>query len=228
MLTPDKVIAIDVYVSARVYGCGDGIVDFDEQCDGNSVSNNTCSLAGFSEGTLSCTSSCTYDTSACVVKNNSSIGGGSGGGVPNFGQTYDIFNIFKKESSITLGDLEKMILPKNSVIFEGISKPYTDVYLLYNKKIIDVAISDYNGRYSLSAINIRNQRNIFTVSGETGQKRFEVDMFSNSIVKFDNISFLSIIKAKIAIIINDYIYKYDFDINKNQTRLLNQTLFDKK
>jgi hypothetical protein len=43
--------------------CGDGILDAGEQCDGASVGGATC---GGCAGTVSCTASCTLDTSACT------------------------------------------------------------------------------------------------------------------------------------------------------------------
>ncbi len=45
--------------------CGNGIIEGDEQCDSSNFNEQTCSTFGYSLGTLSCTPSCTIDTSNC-------------------------------------------------------------------------------------------------------------------------------------------------------------------
>ncbi|HKZ34039.1 MAG TPA: hypothetical protein VJ142_02275 [Candidatus Nanoarchaeia archaeon] len=50
--------------------CGNGALETGEQCDGNSLGGQTCSGLGFVAGTLSCTDSCTFDTSACFDFSN--------------------------------------------------------------------------------------------------------------------------------------------------------------
>ena len=52
-----------------VSDCGNGIPEAGEQCDGNSpaqLNNASCISLGYSAGTLTCTGSCTYNTSACT------------------------------------------------------------------------------------------------------------------------------------------------------------------
>lgn len=56
-----------VSVSALVLGCGEGIVNFDEQCDSSNLGGKTCTALGFLDGELTCNSSCTFNTSACLV-----------------------------------------------------------------------------------------------------------------------------------------------------------------
>jgi hypothetical protein len=51
-------------------GCGNGFIDGTEQCDGSDLGGATCSGQGFDGGTLSCTSSCTFDTSDCAQCGN--------------------------------------------------------------------------------------------------------------------------------------------------------------
>lgn len=55
-----------IEISAIVPGCGDGIVNFDEQCDGVDLGGNSCSLLGLPSGQLLCSPQCTYITSACT------------------------------------------------------------------------------------------------------------------------------------------------------------------
>lgn len=45
--------------------CGNGNINPGEQCDGSELGGATCVSQGFDSGTLSCTSSCQIDTSAC-------------------------------------------------------------------------------------------------------------------------------------------------------------------
>ena len=69
-----KVSADSVSISASVTGiCGNGVVDAGEQCDGSNLNSQTCVTRGFTGGALSCTASCTFDTSSCT----SSSGGGT-------------------------------------------------------------------------------------------------------------------------------------------------------
>jgi len=52
------VVGVDGY-------CGDGRRAGSEQCEGSDLGGATCESVGFGRGTLACTGSCTYDTSAC-------------------------------------------------------------------------------------------------------------------------------------------------------------------
>ena len=46
--------------------CGDGAINGSDQCDGKLLNNASCMSLGFTSGTLKCSDTCTYDTSACV------------------------------------------------------------------------------------------------------------------------------------------------------------------
>lgn len=63
------------------YYCGDGFRDPGETCDGADLNSATCASQGFDAGTLSCSSSCAYNTSACTTSSGGG-GGGGGGGAP--------------------------------------------------------------------------------------------------------------------------------------------------
>jgi len=47
--------------------CGNGVIETGEDCDGTNLGGASCTSLGFSGGTLSCSSTCTYDTSACTT-----------------------------------------------------------------------------------------------------------------------------------------------------------------
>ena len=66
--------------------CGDWVIDFGEQCDGNNLNNKSCATLGFTTGTLSC-KGCKFDTSACetcgdgkITKSEQCDGKNLGGG----------------------------------------------------------------------------------------------------------------------------------------------------
>lgn len=47
--------------------CGNSITDQGEQCDGSNLGGNSCLSLGYDYGDLSCTESCTFDTSNCGI-----------------------------------------------------------------------------------------------------------------------------------------------------------------
>lgn len=55
--------------NCQFLACGDGTVDVFEECDLSSADplTESCGSLGFDSGDLSCTSDCTFDTSACVA-----------------------------------------------------------------------------------------------------------------------------------------------------------------
>jgi hypothetical protein len=61
-------------------GCGDGVAqpELGEECDGDDLRGFSCQSFGFSSGQLSCSFSCTFDTSGC----RTTYPGGGGGTYP--------------------------------------------------------------------------------------------------------------------------------------------------
>jgi cysteine-rich repeat protein len=53
--------------------CGNQAIDGDEECDGQDFGSASCSDFGFDSGMLSCTSSCTIDTSGCLACNQDGL-----------------------------------------------------------------------------------------------------------------------------------------------------------
>ena len=62
-------------VMASSFVCGNGVIEYGEQCDGEDLDEQTCVTRGYASGTLTCNSNCTFNTSNCA-----SGGGGGGGG----------------------------------------------------------------------------------------------------------------------------------------------------
>ncbi len=59
-------------------GCGNGVVDDGEQCDGGNLNGFSCTDLGYSGGTLACDPvTCTYDASGCM--NDGGTTGGTTG-----------------------------------------------------------------------------------------------------------------------------------------------------
>ena len=52
--------------SCQAATCGNGVAEFGEQCDGESLQGQTCQTEGFTYGKLACSGSCTLDTSKCT------------------------------------------------------------------------------------------------------------------------------------------------------------------
>jgi hypothetical protein len=63
-------------------GCGNGVIDDGEVCDGADLGGATCQATVGAGGTLACTSSCTLDTTGCTL-------GGCGDGVIDDGEVCD-------------------------------------------------------------------------------------------------------------------------------------------
>lgn len=57
-------------------GCGNGIVESDEDCDGSNLAGETCGTRGYGGGALGCTSSCTFDESGCSICGNGFVEAG--------------------------------------------------------------------------------------------------------------------------------------------------------
>ncbi|MDA3864587.1 MAG: hypothetical protein PF689_12040 [Deltaproteobacteria bacterium] len=45
--------------------CGNGAIDHNEQCDGDNLNQDSCESLGYTRGSLSCKSNCTFDYSGC-------------------------------------------------------------------------------------------------------------------------------------------------------------------
>jgi hypothetical protein len=70
-----------INISAVISGaCGNNVLDAGEQCDGSNLAGQSCAGLGYSGGTLSCNTNCTFNVSACTAASPPSGGGGGGGG----------------------------------------------------------------------------------------------------------------------------------------------------
>lgn len=60
--SPNSVIDATVKTSV----CGDGIIEGDEDCEGDDLAGHTCESLGFLGGELSCDDDCSFDISGCI------------------------------------------------------------------------------------------------------------------------------------------------------------------
>ncbi len=86
--------------------CGDGNVDAGEQCDGSNLANASCTTLGqgFTSGSLSCNSSCTFNTSMCLT--DSGDGGLIGGDNRHGAFLWNFFGQFASVFQAVVGFFE--------------------------------------------------------------------------------------------------------------------------
>lgn len=139
LLSAGAARAITVEITATVAGCGDGVIGSGEQCDGSDLGGATCSSQGFSGGTLSCSSACTFNTSQCTS------GGGGGGGYSS--------------TSITT-------IPNTNVVFTGRAYPRSTVTLLKDAQIVATTIASADANFQVTISNISGGNYLFSVYSE--------------------------------------------------------------
>ena len=117
--------------------CGNGILENGEQCDGSAFGGASCASQGFSGGTLSCNSNCTFNTSACT-----SGGGGGGGGGGGY------------------------VAPVTSAVFSGRAYPKSTVTLLKDAQIAAATIAGSDANFQISITDLSGGNYIFSVYSE--------------------------------------------------------------
>jgi len=120
----------DVVISARVAGCGDGIVDLGEDCDGSAMNGHTCVMEGFLSGSISCQVTCVVQTSACSMTPPSS------GGNPN--------------------PPVIVVVSSTNEIFTGYASPGSTVNIFQDGVIVATVIADSAGTFFAQINNIIN------------------------------------------------------------------------
>jgi hypothetical protein len=136
-----KVFALTVTITANVPGCGNNEIDVGEQCDGSDLGGSTCSSLGFSSGSLSCSSVCTFNTSSCT-----SSGGGGGGGGSSTPSTPTI--------------------PDTNVVFTGRAYPLSKVTILKDGQIVVTTIAGPDSNFTATISGLSTGNYTFAVYGE--------------------------------------------------------------
>lgn len=80
VVSPISTQALTVEITASVAGCGDESIGVGEQCDGSSLGGASCVSLGYGGGSLSCSGSCSFNTTACTIGGGGGGGGGGGSG----------------------------------------------------------------------------------------------------------------------------------------------------
>lgn len=136
--------AITVEITATVPGCGDGVIGVGEQCDGSNLGGASCTSQGFTGGSLSCTSACTFSTLQCT----NSSGGGSGSGRIGGGVSFP------------------PSIPTTNVVFIGKAYPKSTVTLLKDAQVVATTIADTNANFQMTLSNLSGGNYIFSVYSE--------------------------------------------------------------
>ncbi len=142
-LGPLFVHAITVEVTATVAGCGDDAIGSGEQCDGANLGGSSCSTQGFSGGSLSCSSACTFNTSACTTGNSNGNSGNSG----NAGYS-------------------PPAVPATNVVFSGRAYPLSRVSILKDGQLAVTTIAGPDSNFIATISGLSSGDYNFVVYGE--------------------------------------------------------------
>lgn len=151
-------------MTAIVPGCGNGILEMGEECDGADLAHASCQTKGFSAGSLSCTMSCTFNTTACFQATSSSSTGGGGGGDTGA-----------------------------QVILAGSAYPNSKVTVLKDAQVIATTIADDLAHFQVVVSNLSAGSYTFALYSEDSKKNrsalrtFPVTLTKNITDKIDSI-----------------------------------------
>lgn len=142
-LADDDGVTLTVTVSEYSAVCSNNIVDAGEQCDGLALGGATCVSQGFSSGSLSCNSNCTFNTSSCVSAAAAPLGGGGGGG-----------------SIVTSS------VGNSTVVFSGRAYPKSTVTLLKDAQVAASTIAGPDSNFVITLNNLSAGNFIFSIYAE--------------------------------------------------------------
>lgn len=137
LIGPSHVQALTVEISANVSGCGDEVIGVGEECDSSSLGGASCVSLGFSGGSLSCSSSCAFNTTSCTS------GGGGGGGSSGSGST-----------------------PSTNVVFSGRAYPLSTITILKDGQLILTTIAGPDSKFNATISGLSTGNYIFSVYSE--------------------------------------------------------------
>lgn len=129
-----------IMMTAVVPGCGNGLIEDGEECDGAELVGATCQTKGFVSGTLSCTSSCLYNVTTCEAAPTSSGGGGSSSSGGGGGSS-------RSQSSASINNTAQ-------VVFTGRAYPSSVVTVLVGAKTAATAVADGDGNFQVSVTGL--------------------------------------------------------------------------
>ncbi len=155
-----------VYIEALVPGCGNGVVEVGESCDGSNLAGNSCATIGFHSGTLSCSSLCTFVTTSCQINNVS------------------------QSSSATLPKIRSEVA--KTVVIEGLSSPRSMVYVLSNGIRVAQGMANESGYFQIPvARSTKNQHFSIVVETPSGLRggtfAFTLPSFGEGVFKVSDL-----------------------------------------
>jgi len=140
-------VSLTVTVSEAAV-CGNSAVETGEQCDGSDLGGATCVSRGYTSGSLSCNSNCTFNVSSCTsaAPSTPSSGGGGGGGGG--------------------GGAAIISAPSTAVVFSGRAYPKSTVTLLKDAQIAASTIAGPDSNFQITLSNLSAGNYIFSIYGE--------------------------------------------------------------
>ena len=120
-------------------GCGDGVIQNNEQCDGANLGGQTCVSQGFFGGILHCNPNCTFNVLACTLPPPPPPVGGGGAFIP---------------------------LPVTQAIFTGRASPQSTITLLRDGQVVATTISDSLANFRIIASGLSAGNYIFSIYSE--------------------------------------------------------------
>jgi len=120
-------------------GCGDGVIQNNEQCDGANLGGQTCVSQGFFGGILHCNPNCTFNVLACTLPPPPPPVGGGGAFIP---------------------------LPVTQAIFTGRASPQSTITLLRDGQVVATTVSDALANFRIIASGLSAGNYIFGVYSE--------------------------------------------------------------
>lgn len=145
---PASAITVEVEITALVPGCGDTFIGDGEQCDGINLGGSSCTALGFTGGSLSCSPTCSFNTSMCTA---TSPGGSSGGGGGS-GRSDD--------------SDEFVSIPSTNVVFSGRAYPLSKVGILKDGQLVVTTIAGPDSIFSATISDLSTGNYTFSVYGE--------------------------------------------------------------
>jgi hypothetical protein len=194
-ITASHASAEQVEISARVPGCGDGVVEiaYGEQCDGANMDGQSCQGLGYTAGVLTCTASCSLSAALCTGSGSSSSGSSSGG---YWGSSGTVQGWGAQDTTKTLDTLFAKVLARDGfVVFSGRGRPGTWVSVYNQYRYIASVQVEKKGDFTLSAPSPRTGEYQFTVfsvdtDGDVLARVVVSSYISQELVtQFSNISF---------------------------------------
>lgn len=138
LVAPSNLQALTIEISANVGGCGDGTIGIGEECDGSSLGGASCVSLGFTSGSLSCSVSCTFNTTSC----SSSGGGGGGGGGGGVN------------------------IPSTNVVLSGRAYPLSRITILKDGQPVLTTIAGPDSKFTATISGLSRGNYLFAVYGE--------------------------------------------------------------